>query len=181
MPLVGKPEAAINGQKGFVFTMSILALDAPSVNPQSAEIFGNPIMVRGRISGFYMKRTREYYRRVDGSRHFLRKPPSITNDVDALAQAERLGADRVRIVDSETGFEYLCIVAVIRDYGFPIDRGYGQQIALPFAYWVKTAPDGTVTAPTLPKKQPAPVAELPAQAALFDMPAAVGTGRKEVY
>lgn len=139
--------------------MTILHHDAHRVNLHNAGISGNPIMIRGRVSGFYMERTREYYRRVDGSRHFLRKPPAITNDIDALGEAERLGADRVRIVDSETGNEYLCAIPIIRDYGFPIDRGYGQQIALPFAYWIKTGPDGTVTPPTLPKTQPAPVAE----------------------
>lgn len=114
---------------------TIHQFDAP-VNteraPSHTEIYGNPITIRGRISGFYMERTREYYRRVEGSRHFLRKPPSITNDVAALAEAERMGADRVRIVDSETGNEYACIIAVIRDYGTIIDRGFGRQIALPF-------------------------------------------------
>jgi hypothetical protein len=135
-------------------------------------MYGNPITVQGRISGFYMERNREYYRRVEGSRHFLRKPPSITNDVAALAEAERLGADRVRIVDAETGIEYTCIIAVIREHGTYIDRGYGQQIALPFAYWIQTAPDGTTTPPTLPKRQA--VAQQPA---LFDMP----VERKAVY
>lgn len=136
------------------------------------EIYGNPITVRGRVSGFFMERTSEYYRKVEGSRHFLRKPPSIANDVAALAEAENLGADRVRIVDSETGNEYACIIAVIRDYGTIIDRGFGRQIALPFGYWIKTAPDGTVTPPTLPKQtktQPEPEPE--AQPMLFDMPA----------
>ena len=145
--------------------MTIIPQDAHRVNSYDG-VWGNPIPVRGRISGFFMERTREYYRRVDGSKHFLRKPPAITNDVDALAEAERLGADRVRIVDSETGNEYLCALAIIRDYGFTIDRGYGRQLALPFAYWVKVAPDGTVTAPTLPKAV-ATVEPEPEQPALF--------------
>jgi|688.fasta_scaffold58639_3 hypothetical protein len=146
-----------------------------AVNParptSHTQLYGNPITVAGRVSGFYMERTREYYRKVDGSRHFLRKPAVITNDVAALAEAERLGADRVRIVDSETGNEYTCAIAVIRDYGFPVDRGYGRQIALPFGYWIQTAADGTITAPTLPQQpqpQTQPVAQ---QCALFDMPA----------
>jgi hypothetical protein len=146
-----------------------------AVNParptSHTQLYGNPVTVQGRVSGFYMERTHEYYRKVEGSRHFLRKPAAITNDVAALAEAERLGADRVRIVDSETGIEYTCAIAVIRDYGFSVDRGYGQQIALSFAYWIKTSPDGTVTPPTLPKQpqpQTQPVAQ---QCALFDMPA----------
>lgn len=148
---------------------NILQFDAP-VKPERitshTQLYGNPITIRGKVSGFFMERDKTYYRRVEGSRHFLRKPPAITNDLEALAEAERLGADRVRIVDAETGTEYTCILAVIRDYGFPIDRGYGQQIGLTFAYWVKVAPDGTVTAPTLPKAV-AKVAPEPEQPALF--------------
>lgn len=155
----------------------IISHNGGFVNLRSTQTYtgitGNPITIRGRISGFYTERTREYYRRVDGSRHFLRKPPAITNDIAALDMAQQMGADRVRIVDSETGMEYLCTIAVIREYGFIIDRGHGQQIALPFAYWIQCAPDGTITQPTLPKQlqprpQPEPAAQQPM---LFDMPA----------
>lgn len=156
--------------------MTILHHGALRVNSHDG-LFGHPITIRGRISGFFMERTREYYRKIQGSKHFLRKPLAITNDVDALAEAERLGADRVRIVDSETGIEYTCIITVIRDYGFPVNRNYGEQIGLPLGYWIKTAPDGTVTPPTLPKQpQPQPAA-MTDQPMLFDMPA----GRKAAY
>lgn len=113
---------------------------------------GIPITVKNKTSGFFMPRTLTYYRRVEGSRHFLRKPPAITNDAAALAEAERLGAERVRIVDSETGIEYTCITPIIHDFGFTINRGWGEQIALPFAYWIKCAPGGMITQPTLPKQ-----------------------------
>lgn len=137
----------------------------PGAHTAHPHLTGNPITIRGRISGFYMERTREYYRRVEGSKHFLRKPPSITNDLGALAEAERLGADRVRIVDSETRIEYLCAIAVIREHGFYLNRGHNKQLALPLAYWIKCAPDGTITQPTLPKRGPEPVADQPT---LFD-------------
>lgn len=154
-------------------TLMIISHDAQRVNSQFPHLTGNPIIVAGKVSGFFMDRTREYYRKIQGSRHFLRKPAAITNDVTALAEAERLGADRVRIVDSETGIEYTCIIAVIRDYGTLIDRGWGEQVALPFGYWVQIAPDGTVMAPTLPKQlqvQPA------TQGALFDFDEPVRIG-----
>lgn len=153
------------------FTVAIFA----TVTAAAAHLTGYPITIRGRISGFFMERTKEYYRKVQGSKHFLRKPPAITNDLEALAEAERLGADRVRIVDSESGIEYLCAILVIRDYGFPIDRGYGKQIGLTFAYWVKVAPDGTVTAPTLPKAV-AKAAPEPEQPALFSFAEPVRKG-----
>jgi hypothetical protein len=146
--------------------MHTIPYDGAPVNLRSRiELHGHPLRIGGKVSGFYMERTHEYYRRVDGSRHFLRKPPAITNDLAALAEAERLGADRVRIIDSETGIEYLCAIAVIREHGFPISRGWGDQVALPFGYWIQCAPDGTITQPTLPKQaQPKP-AEQPS---LFD-------------
>lgn len=150
--------------------MTILHQDGAAVKPFDVQltsryphITGQPITVGNKVSGFYMERSNTYYRRIEGSRHFLKKPAGIANDLAALAEAERLGADRCRIVDSETGCEYTCIIPIIREYGTLIDRGFGQQLALPFQYWVKTAPDGTLTNPTLPKQQPAAQ-----QPALFD-------------
>lgn len=133
----------------------IIRHDALRVNSHP-HLSGYPITVGGKVSGFVRPERREYYRRVEGSRHFLRKPAGITNDLAALAEAERLGADRVRIVDSETGIEYMCAIPIIYDYGTHIDRGFGKQIALPFQYWIRTAPDGTISAPTLPKPKPEP-------------------------
>lgn len=145
--------------------MTIIQPDAHRVNSHDG-LFGNPITIRGKVSGFFMERDKTYYRKVQGSKHFLRKPPAITNDLEVLAEAERLGADRCRIIDAETGVEYLCAILVIREYGFPIDRGFGKQIGLTFAYWAKVAPDGTITPPTLPKAV-APVASVAEQPALF--------------
>ena len=143
-------------------TMTILHQDGTAVKPFDVQltsryphITGQPITVGNKVSGFLMAARREYYRRVEGSRHFLKKPAGIANDLAALAEAERLGADRCRILDSETGIEYLCALPIIYEFGTHIDRGFGQQIALPFAYWIRTAPDGTITKPTLPKQQPA--------------------------
>lgn len=137
-----------------------------------SHLTGHPISGNGNVSGFYMPERHEYYRRIVGSRHLLRKPPAITNDLAALTEAERLGADRVRIVDSETGIEYLCASLTIREYGFYLDRGHGKQIALPLPYWTQCAPDGTITQPTLPKQKPQPQPQPEAeQPMLFDMPA----------
>lgn len=150
--------------------MTILSHDGAPVKSSDVQltsryphITGQPITVGNKVSGFFMERTSTYYRRVEGSRHFLKKPAGIANDLAALAEAERLGADRCRIVDSETGIEYLCALPIIYEFGSHIDRGFGQQLALPFAYWIRTAPDGTVTPPTLPKRQPEAT-----QPALFD-------------
>ncbi len=129
---------------------------------------GVPIKIGERVSGFFMPKTKTYYRKIIGSKHLLKKPLAITNDVEALLKAESLGADRVRIVDSETGIEYSAPVQLIHEYGVRLNRGYGDQLYLMLGYWVQSDKHGNVQAATLPKA--APVAVEQAQPSLFDMP-----------
>lgn len=79
----------------------------------------------------------ELRKSVFGSKHFLRKPPAIAIDKRALDQAERAGAIRVVVIDQETGIRYLAAIAHIRRSGFLIDRGAGEQIALPLTSWIR--------------------------------------------
>jgi hypothetical protein len=76
-----------------------------------------------------------FHKRVQGSRHFLRKPPAIALDVESLARAEVAGARSVEIDDEETGLTYRADFETIRAHGLRIDRGFGEQIALPFQRW----------------------------------------------
>jgi hypothetical protein len=76
-----------------------------------------------------------FHKRVYGSRHFLRKPPAIALDLESLARAEAAGAHSVEIDDHETGLIYRATFEVIRAHGLSIDRGFGEQIALPFRWW----------------------------------------------
>jgi hypothetical protein len=132
----------------------------------STGLDGIPIKIGERVSGFFMPKTKTYYRRIVGSKHLLKKPLAITNDVEALVRAESMGADRVRIVDSESGIEYSAPIQLIHEYGVRLNRGYGDQLALPIAYWVQTDRHGNVTPASLPKA--APVATVEAQPSLFD-------------
>lgn len=136
-------------------------------DPGSTGMDGIPIKIGNRVSGFYMPRTKTYYRRINGSKHLLKKPIAITNDVEALMKAEALGADRVRIVDSETDIEYSATIQLIHEYGVAMNRGFGDQLYLLLGYWIRTDLDGTVYPPTLPKQAPAKVAE-PEQPTLLD-------------
>ena len=140
---------------------------SPEVAPSNG-LDGIPIKIGGRVSGFFMPKTKTYYRRIIGSKHLLKKPLAITNDVEALVKAESLGADRVRIVDSESGIEYSAPVQLIPEYGVRLNRGYGDQLYLMLGYWVQTDKHGNVTPATMPK--PAPVAPVEAaQSSLFDL------------
>jgi hypothetical protein len=76
-----------------------------------------------------------FYKRVRGSVHALRNPPGWALDVESLRQAEAAGAREVEIDDEETGLTYRADFETIRTHGLPIDRGFGEQIALPFRWW----------------------------------------------
>jgi len=75
-------------------------------------------------------------KRVDSSRHQLLKPPAWCIDREHLEQLEEIGAFGVLLVD-EHGTEWRAMVADFRQYGIPIDRGHGVQVALPLARWRK--------------------------------------------
>ena len=77
----------------------------------------------------------KFQKRLQGSRHFLRIPPSIANDETVLETAQNMGATNVSIFDMETGTVYESSIANIKEHGFRFDRGYGKQIGLPFKYW----------------------------------------------
>lgn len=77
------------------------------------------------------------YRRVSATLHFLRRPPAIAFDVVVIAQAESVGATCAEVYATDTGDRYTADFATIRARGFILNRGYGQQIALPLTQWTK--------------------------------------------
>jgi hypothetical protein len=81
-----------------------------------------------------------FEKRVQASRHFLRTPPAIALDVQSLADAEKAGALRVEILDTESKTRYKATVAHILRAGFAVDRGFGRQIALPLDAWIRQRP-----------------------------------------
>jgi len=86
----------------------------------------------------------ELVKRVDGSKHFLRQPAGIAFDRDILDAAEAAGAQRVVVLDRETNVTYLAALGAFWQHGVRIDRGYGPQVALPFAYWQRQTPGAPV-------------------------------------
>ena len=74
----------------------------------------------------------------------LRKPePSIGYDIALLDEAERLGATIARNRDLDDGRTYLAPISRIRESGFPVNHGWGAQIALPIRLWDVVNVDGT--------------------------------------
>lgn len=101
-----------------------------------SSITGNKIFagsrVVGEVSGGVFKKT------VSGSVHFLRKPPAIALDVDSIRQAREYGAVGIQVTDRETGREYSCDLGHFDRHSFALNRGFGDQRALPLDRWVVT-------------------------------------------
>ena len=93
------------------------------------------IYVRGRavgtVRGTVLQKT------VHSSKHFLRKPPAICFDADTLKEAERAGAESLKIKDGDTGEIYRAPLSKLYEKGFRVDRGFGVQWALGLAEWAK--------------------------------------------
>lgn len=84
-----------------------------------------------------------FVKRVQASKHFLQRPPAICLDLQSLADAEKAGARRVEITDTETGRVYRADVRTIRTHGQRIDRGHGAQLAIALGKWAVDDPQVT--------------------------------------
>jgi hypothetical protein len=115
-----------------------------------------PVLLNGRMVGAVLDR--ELVKRVKGSKHMLRVAPrGWAVDDQVLTIARTLGAERVRIVDTETGVNYVADMTAFDAHGVTVNYGYGNQIALPLQHWRKQGGD----------EQPQAAAVGMAQAALF--------------
>lgn len=93
---------------------------------------------------------------VSGARHRIRVPvPAWAFDrahVDAAAAA---GVRAVEVMDRDDGAVYQVEFVRFVERAFPLDRGYGPQLALALAHWRVTRP----ARPSVPEPAPAPPAE----------------------
>ena len=70
------------------------------------------------------------------SRHLLVSPePAWCFDCGVLDELERRAVGLLRIFDTEDGRCYETSLTSVRQYGRPISRGCGPQMALPLRWW----------------------------------------------
>lgn len=105
----------------------------------------HPIYVNNKVVGHVFRTT--FYKSVKGSKHFLRQPPSICTDDQALRDAQRYGAVTMEVTDQETGIRYLASIADIRKFGTRFQRGAGWQIGLGMGKWQIIPPNTTQGSP----------------------------------
>lgn len=98
---------------------------------QKDQVFYNQ---RGKVIGRLVGKTLQ--KKVKGSVHQLRKPPCWAWDKVVLEEAEKLGGVQTEITDIETGMKYKARLSDFHVHGILINRGFGEQIALPLAIFV---------------------------------------------
>ncbi|GIV21713.1 MAG: hypothetical protein KatS3mg023_3464 [Armatimonadota bacterium] len=93
----------------------------------------------GRHSGCVLDGFR-LVRRVQASKHQLRQPPAWAFERHILEQAHEAGASLVEVHDVESGITYIAPLATLWQKGIRIQRGHGEQIALPLNLWHRADP-----------------------------------------
>lgn len=94
-----------------------------------------PIYVAGRDKPIGYVRGGCFRKTIQGSKHLLRVPPAVAFDLSTLDDAERAGAKTVEVTDSESGHVYSAPLALLREKGFKVARGFGSQWALTLIHW----------------------------------------------
>ena len=79
-------------------------------------------------------------RKARGSVHLLRQPPGWAFELNILELAHSAGVSLVEVLDTETNIVYTAPLASIWRHGIRIQRGHGEQIALPLCFWHKEDP-----------------------------------------
>lgn len=77
----------------------------------------------------------EYHTARRRSVHLLRQPPGWAIDLSILRELEARGVRRVILRETEEGSTYEAELSAFRRHGVRIERGHGEQIALPLIFW----------------------------------------------
>jgi len=93
-----------------------------------------PIKAQGKIIGYLQNHT--FIKRVQGSKHMLRKPPSWCISKEAFCEEVLPNTDKIIVEDTESGFTYECLTKVFAEHAFEIQRGnFEPQLALGLKLW----------------------------------------------
>jgi hypothetical protein len=110
--------------------------------------------------GRFDTNSKVHTRRLYGSRHMLRKPRAVAFDAEIVAQLQRLGCQFLEVFDRETGITYRAGFPEFLAKKISINRGFGQQEALPLRYWDSSGGEWKASEPTAAKEREAPKPEI---------------------
>lgn len=83
-----------------------------------------------------------FVKRVQGSRHLLKRPKAIAID-KGIVERIRYEVNVIEVVDLESEVTYRTSMKQFLEKSIFIDRKYGEQLALPLQYWTKEMPGQT--------------------------------------
>lgn len=93
-----------------------------------------PVKAQGKIIGFLQDHT--FTKRVQGSKHMLRKPPGWCISKQAFIEEVMPRAEMIIVEDIENGSIYECRTEVFTENAFEIQRGnFEPQLALALKFW----------------------------------------------
>jgi len=75
------------------------------------------------------------FKKVDSSKHMLRKPPSWAFDTATIQDAQDAGATKIEVWATDEGITYTATMAHFLEYAFALNRGHNPQLAMPLRYW----------------------------------------------
>jgi hypothetical protein len=105
-------------------------------NTLHENLVNTPIKAQGKIIGYLQDHT--FVKRVQGSKHMLRKPPAWCISKEAFCQEVMPQAEKIIVEDVESGRFYECRTEVFVEHAFEIQRGdFEPQLALTLNYWQK--------------------------------------------
>jgi len=76
--------------------------------------------------------------------HILRRPPAIAVQASVLEELEGLGAKGV-VTIMPNGRQLFATLEDFRRYGIAINRGFGEQVALPLKRWREQPAEAQLT------------------------------------
>jgi hypothetical protein len=94
----------------------------------------------GKVAGVFDQVERVFRKRCRAE-HVLHSPPAIAIDEAVLLRLHQLGCKRVEVELVESGRTLSAPFSAFEDYGFRLDRGHGEQIALPLGRWRVEEPE----------------------------------------
>jgi hypothetical protein len=93
-----------------------------------------PLEAQGKIIGYLQDHT--FIKRVQGSKHMLRKPPAWCISKEAFYEEVLSNSEHIVIEDLESGLVYECPTQVFAKRSFEIQRGnFEPQLALTLNHW----------------------------------------------
>jgi hypothetical protein len=112
--------------RGSTSSRQLLRPRAIPIRNQAGAVVGTVRLLNGQLT---------FVKLVNPPEHQLRHPPAWANDRVVLDRVRDAGAGLVCHEDRGTRRRWWATLAVFSEHGFPVERGYGDQVGLPLKFW----------------------------------------------